>query len=144
MSAQLVMVGAGQPVVHELHHDLESLFYVLVSICVLLDSPSNLKSEKDLTQCFDKYFNTFEPSMLKSSTIQSDITWVPFILDHISSYFKPIIGLLECLHAVVVVPLFFDKRSDTINHRAVFTHDMFIVNIIEMLSHLGPDAWIPV
>ncbi|KAI6041970.1 hypothetical protein EDC04DRAFT_2601275 [Pisolithus marmoratus] len=28
--------------------------------------------------------------------------------------------------------------------RAVYTHDMFIANIIKTLSHLGPDTWVPV
>ncbi|KAI5985786.1 hypothetical protein EDD15DRAFT_2373882 [Pisolithus albus] len=139
MSAQLVMAGAGKPVVHELVHDLESLFYVLVGICVFLDSPSNLKCKKDLAQCFDKYFNTFKPSVLKTITIQSDITWTPFILQHVSKYFKPIIPLLTQLHDAVIIPLFFDNHSN-VTHRKPFTHDMFITNIIEMLSHLGPDA----
>ncbi|KAI6041979.1 hypothetical protein EDC04DRAFT_2892493 [Pisolithus marmoratus] len=143
MLAQLVMAGARQPVVHQPLHDLKSLFYVLVGICVLLDSLFNLKSGKDLTQCFDKYFNTFEPSMLKMITIQSDIMWRPFILDHILPYFKPIISLLLHLCDAVIVPLFFDDHGN-ISCRAVFTHDMFIANIIETLSHLGPDAWVPV
>ncbi|KAI6035751.1 hypothetical protein EDC04DRAFT_2604841 [Pisolithus marmoratus] len=105
--------------------------------------PFNLKSKKDLTQCFDKYSNTFKLSVLKTITIQLDITWKPFILDHILPYFKPVIGLLSCLHDAVIVPLFFNDCGN-ISHRAAFTHDMFVANIIETLSHLGPDAWVPV
>ena len=40
MSAQLVMAGPGQPVVHNALHDLESFFYVLLGICILYDGPS--------------------------------------------------------------------------------------------------------
>ncbi|KAI5981994.1 hypothetical protein EDC04DRAFT_2616987 [Pisolithus marmoratus] len=142
MSAELVMTGAGQPVVHDLLHDLESLFYVLVSICILLNSPSKPKCDKDLAQCFDKYFNTFELSVFRTITIQSDITWKPFIMHHISEYFEPVIHLLTCLHDAIIIPLFFDNHRN-IHHRQPFTHDLFIANIIDMLSHLGLDTSIP-
>ncbi|KAI5984419.1 hypothetical protein EDD15DRAFT_2375238 [Pisolithus albus] len=143
MSAELVMAGPGQSVVHDPLHDLESLFYVLVGIYVLLDGPSKPKCDKELAQCFDKYFNTFEPSMLKTITIQSDITWRPFILHHISEYFQPAVDLLTRLHDALIVPLFFDDHGN-IRRRQPFTHDMFIANIIDTLSHLGPDVWVPV
>ncbi|KAI9569117.1 hypothetical protein HD554DRAFT_657745 [Boletus coccyginus] len=71
MSAQLVMAGPGQLVVHNTLHDLESFFYVLVGICVLYDGPSKQKSEADLAECFDNLFNTSEPSILKIIIIQS-------------------------------------------------------------------------
>ena len=105
MSAQLVMVGTGQPVIHKLIHDLESFFYILVSICVLLDGPYKLKCDKDLVQCFDKYFNTFDPSVLKMITIQLDLTWKLLILQHILTYFEPLIDLLTSLHDAIIVPL---------------------------------------
>ena len=143
MAAQLVMAGAGQPVVHDPTHDLESFFYVLVGICVLLDGPYKPKCDNDLAQCFDKYFNTFEPSMLKTITIQSDITWKPFILQHISDYFKPVINLLTHLRNAIIVPLSADNHSD-VSRKTPFTHDMFIAAIIQTLSELGPDTWIPV
>ncbi|KAI6016324.1 hypothetical protein PISMIDRAFT_99157 [Pisolithus microcarpus 441] len=142
MSAELVMAGSGQLVVHEPLHDLESLFYVLVGIYVLLNSPSKLKCNKELTQCFDKYFNTFELSMLKTITIQLGIMWRPFILHHISKYFQPVIDLLTQLHDAIIVPLFFDDHGN-IHCRQPFTHDIFIVNIINILSHLSPDMWVP-
>ena len=72
MSAELVMAGVGQPVTHQSNHDLESLFYVLVGVCLLLDKPYKPKCDEHLTQCFDKYFNTFEPNVLKTITIQSN------------------------------------------------------------------------
>ena len=97
MSAKLVMAGPGQLVVHDVSHNLESLFYILVGICVLLDEPFKFKSNDDLSRCFDKYFNTFEPSVLKSVIIQSDLTWFPMIIDHISTYFKPLLPLLTRL-----------------------------------------------
>ena len=97
MSAQLVMAGPGQPVIHNALHDLESFFYVLVGICILYDKPFKQKSEDKLAECYDKFFNTFKPSILKTITIQSDLTWNPFVVKYIHPYFKPLIPLLTKL-----------------------------------------------
>ena len=97
MSVQLVMASPGQPVVHNALHDLELFFYILVRICVLYNGPLKQKSKADLTECFDRFFNTFEPSVLKTITIQSDLTWTPLIVKHIHLYFKSIIPLLSHL-----------------------------------------------
>ena len=143
MSAELIMAGAGQLVTHELIHDLESFFYVFVSICILLDGPYKPKCDKDLAHCFNKYFNTFEPSILKMITMQSDLTWKLFILQHISTYFEPIIDLLTRLHDAIIVPLSTNDHGN-VRHSQSFTHDMFIANIIQTLSHLDADVWISV
>ncbi|KAI6104981.1 hypothetical protein EDD16DRAFT_1714339 [Pisolithus croceorrhizus] len=143
MAAQLVMAGTGQPMVHDATHDLELFLYVLISICILLDEPYKLKCNSDLMQCFDKYFNTFEPSILKTIMIQLDLTWKPFLLQHISDYFKPIINLLTHLCNTIIVPLSTDGHGN-VGHKTPFTHDMFIATIIQMLSELGPDAWMAV
>ena len=137
------MAGAGQLVTHEPIHDLESFFYVLVSICILLDGPYKPKCDKDLAHCFNKYFNTFEPSILKMITMQSDLTWKLFILQHISTYFEPIIDLLTRLHDAIIVPLSTNDHGN-VRHSQSFTHDMFIANIIQTLSHLDADVWISV
>jgi len=142
MSAQLVMAGIRQPVMHNSIHDLESLFYVLIGVHALLDEPYKPKCEEDLTQCFYKYFNTLKPSMLKTITIQSDLTWQPFILQHISKYFEPIIPLLKCLWDGIISPLYTNDHGNFC-HRTTFTHDMFITTIIDTLSELKDDTWIP-
>ncbi|KAG6373554.1 hypothetical protein JVT61DRAFT_6197 [Boletus reticuloceps] len=111
MSVQLVMAGPGQPVVHNALHDLESFFYILVGICVLYDGPSKQKSEADLAECFDRFFNTFEPSILKTLAIQSDLTWTPLIVKHIHPYFKPIIPLLSHLRAEIILPLAMNENE---------------------------------
>jgi len=143
MLAQLVMAGAGQLVIHEPIHDLESFFYVLISICILLNGPYKPKSDKDLGQCFNKFFNTFELSVLKTITIPLNLTWKPSILQYVSTYFEPIIDLLTCLRDAIIVPLSTDDHSN-ISCNKSFTHNMFIANIIQTLSHLNADAWMPV
>ena len=97
MSAQLVMAGPGQLVIHNALHDLESFFYVLVGICILYNEPFKQKLEDKLAECYDKFFNTFEPSILKTIMIQSDLTWNPFVVKYIHPYFKPLIPLLTKL-----------------------------------------------
>ena len=109
MSAELVMAGPGQPVIHNSDHDLESCFYVLLGIFVLLDEPYKPKSDEELARCFDKYFNTFEPSVLKTITIQADLTWESLILQRISSYFEPAINLLIHLRHAIISPLYVNR-----------------------------------
>ncbi|KAF9227896.1 hypothetical protein BS17DRAFT_813772 [Gyrodon lividus] len=139
MSAQLVMAGPGQPVVHDLLHDLESFFYILVGICVLLDQPLQTKCEERLAHCFDKLFNTFEPSILKTIVIQLDLTWVLLVVNHISPYFKPIIPLLTSLRKEIILPLASDDNSGFLC-KTSFNHDTIIELIITMLSNLPDDA----
>ncbi|KIM51467.1 hypothetical protein SCLCIDRAFT_143197, partial [Scleroderma citrinum Foug A] len=142
MSAKLVMVGPGQLVIHKSVHDLESSFYVLLGILVLLDEPYKSKSNEELTQCFDKYFNTFELSVLKTITIQADLTWKSLILQHISTYFEPIIKLLTHLQDAIVSPLYMNHKGQFF-HRTPFCHDKFIISIINTLSELNSNTWVP-
>ena len=142
MLAELVMAGPGQPVTHNAPHDLESLFYVLVGICVLLDEPFKFKSDEGLSRCFDKYFNTFEPSVLKSITIQSELTWFPMIVDHISPYFKPLLPLLTRLRQEIVVLMYTNKDGNFCCAKSL-THRILIDAIMDTLLNLNDDAWTP-
>jgi hypothetical protein len=140
MSAQLVMAGPGQPMVHNALHDLESFFYVLVGVCVLYDGPSMQKSEADLAECFDKFFSTFELSVLKTITVQSELTWTSFIVKYIHPYFKPLVPLLSYLRAEIILPLATDECGD-FYHKNLCNHDTFIRHIIMALSELQPEHW---
>jgi hypothetical protein len=143
MSAQLTKVGPGKPVTHDVLHDLESLFYVLVGICTLYDGPFKQKSEEDLAECYDKFFNTFEPSVLKMITIQSDLTWNPFVVKYIHPYFKPLIPLLTALRSEIILPLATDEHKEFYRKRSC-NHDTFIKHIITTLSELEPDNWVDI
>ena len=134
------MAGPGQPVVHDALHDLESFFYVLVGICVLYDGPSKQKSENDLAKCYDKFFNTFEPSILKTITIQSDLTWAPFIVKHIHPSFEPVIPLLTLLRAEIILPLATNEQGH-FYRKTSCNHDIFIKHIVTILSELRPEHW---
>jgi len=138
MSAELVMAGPGQPVIHNSVHNLESCFYVLLSIFVLLDEPYKPKSDEELAQCF----NTFKPSILKTITIQADLTWESLILQRISPYFEPAIDFLIHLRHAIVSPLYVNHYGK-FHRRAPFSHNEFIITIIDTLSGLNADTWVP-
>lgn len=140
MSAQLVMAGPGQPVVHNSLHDLESFFYVLVGICVLFKGPSTFKTEAELEDCFDKFFNTYEPDVLKTLVIQSDLTWFPLVMKHIHPYFESVIPLLSRLRAEIVLPLAMNEREE-FYRKTPCNHATFIKHIITALSELQPKDW---
>ncbi|KIJ07661.1 hypothetical protein PAXINDRAFT_158357 [Paxillus involutus ATCC 200175] len=114
MATELVIAGPGKPVIHGPHHDLELLFYVLLGICVLYDEPHKVKTDSQLAECFDKYFNMFEPSLLKTITIQSEVGWEANIIMHISPYFQPLIPLLNLLREKIILS---DKHWVSRNNR---------------------------
>ncbi|KAG6371473.1 hypothetical protein JVT61DRAFT_9503 [Boletus reticuloceps] len=140
MSAQLTMAGPGQPVVHDPLHDLESFFYVLVGICIYFDGPSKHKSENDLVECYDKFFDTSESSILKTIAIQSDLTWIPFIVKHIHPFFEPVIPLLTLLRAEIILPLATNEQGH-FYRKTSCNHDIFIKHILTILSELRPEHW---
>ena len=142
MSAELVMAGPGQPVTHDSRHDLESLFYVLTGLCVLLDEPFKFKCDDDLSQCFDKLFNTFEPSVLKTITIQSNLTWLPMILAHLSPFFQPLVPLLTRLREDIILPMYTNDKGDFCCKKPL-SHKILIDAVIESLLSLDDDAWKP-
>ena len=129
MLAQLVMAGPGQPIIHDAPHDLESLFYVLVGICVLLDEPFKFKSDDDLSRCFNKYFNTFELSVLKSVIIQSDLTWFPMIVDHISPYFEPLLPLITHLCQDIISPMYTNKDGNFCHAKSLIERTFIKVGV---------------
>ncbi|KAN0087774.1 hypothetical protein V8E55_006395, partial [Tylopilus felleus] len=97
MAAKLIMVDPGQSVIHNSLHDLVSFFYMLVGICIIL----------------------------KTLTIQSNLTWFPKVVKHISPYFQPVISLLNNLQNDIILPMFTDKEGN-FHCRTPFDHDTII------------------
>ncbi|KAI6026898.1 hypothetical protein PISMIDRAFT_109226 [Pisolithus microcarpus 441] len=140
MAAELVMAGPDKPVSHTASHDLESMFYVLLGICVLFDEPHCLKSEMELAQCFNMYFNTFEPSLLKLITIQSKFGWSFNILQHVSPYFWPLIPLLNVLQEKIIMPIAF--INDLFYSSSHITHDEMCQALIGALCEIDDQYWV--
>jgi hypothetical protein len=140
MAAELVMAGPGKPVSHTASHDLESLFYVLLGICIFFNEPYIQKPESELTQCFDMYFNTSEPSLMKTITIQSQVGWSFKILRHISPYFQPLIPLLNTLRNRIILPIAFE--DDSFQTDNPITHDEMKELLVKALCELDDEHWV--
>jgi len=143
MAAELVMIGPTRPVMHVPYHDLESIFYVLVRISVLYDEPYKPKTEDELSQCFNIYFNTHHPSVQKTFMIQSELGWLSNICERFSGYFKPLSSLFDTFHEKIVLPMTyfngsFRQRSGT----TPITHDEMAKYLIDMLYNLPDEAWV--
>jgi len=139
MAAELVLAGAGKPVKHEAHHDLESLFYVLLGISVLYDELYKLKPEGQLAECFDMYFNTSQPSLLKTITIQSQLGWSVAILKHISPYFHPLVRIFDELRQKIIMPMTVVGHS--FKSGDPITHDYMIKTLLNALNDLPDSSW---
>ena len=140
MAAELSHIGPGKPVVHEAHHDLESFFYILLTICLLYDNPGRLKPTKDLAKCFDPFFTITQPGTLKTVTIQSTFGWTALMILYILPYFRPLIPLLEKVHKELILPI--KWRRDKMQANKAFTHNNFIDSIVTTLSMLLDNCWL--
>ncbi|KAI6021254.1 hypothetical protein EDC04DRAFT_2607232 [Pisolithus marmoratus] len=120
MATELSHTVPGIPVVHQPHHDLESFFYILIAICLLYDTPSATKSPKMLAKCFDPLFTMSKPSITKTLAIQSKFGWSALVLPYISSYFQPLIPLLEELQQELILPIKLQAllSTDTLSHHS--------------------------
>ena len=87
------------------------------------------------------YFNTFEPSLLKTITIQSNIGWTTNILKHISPYFQPLIPLLNVLRERIVIPMANVNDSFSSCEEPITSDDM-VNHILKVLGELPAWCWV--
>ena len=141
MATELSHIGPGMLVVHQDYHNLESFYYILLTICLLYDDPGKLKPTKMLSRCFDPFFAITQPSTLKVVTIQSDFSWTMLMVLYISPYFRPLIPLLEKICKELILPIKLQGGVLQANHN--FTHDKFIDGVVTVLAELPDKYWIP-
>ena len=98
---------------------------LLEYVCVLYSELSKQKTEDEHAECYDELFNTVKLSILKTLTIQSNLTWFPKVVKHISPYFQPVISLLNNLQNDIILPMFTDKEGN-FHCRTPFDHDTII------------------
>ena len=138
MSAKLLWhCSPRQPVIHNSPHDPEPWF-LLEYVFFILNCWSK-KTEEELIECHNQLFNTFKLSILKTFTIQSNLTWCPKVVKYISPYFPPVIPFLNNLQNNITLPLFTNEARKI--HCTPFDHDTIIQHIVELLSSLKPKAW---
>ena len=136
------MIGPARPMRHAPHHDLESIFYVLLGISVFYDEPYKPKTEDELSECFDIYFNTHHPSLQKIFTIQSELSWLSSICEHFSDYFKPLCPLFDILREKIVLPMTYVDGAFRLCEANPITHDEMVKYLIDMLYNLPDEAWV--
>ena len=136
------MIDPEMPVMHMPHHDLESIFYVLLGVSVLYNKPYNTKLEDELSECFDTYFNTHCPSLQKMFMIQLELSWLTSICKHFSDYFKPLHPLLDTFCERIVLPMTYVNGSFAQCFQAPITHDKMAKYCIDMLYNLPDEAWV--
>ncbi|KAI6161677.1 hypothetical protein EDD17DRAFT_1508795 [Pisolithus thermaeus] len=71
----------------------------------------------------------------------SGFGWSALILPHISSYFQPLIPLLEELWQELLLPI--RLENGIVQPSSGFTHHMFIKVMVKMLARLPDSSWIP-
>ncbi|KAF8444700.1 hypothetical protein L210DRAFT_3530672 [Boletus edulis BED1] len=140
MAAQLMLAGPGKPVSRTPMHDLESFFYVILGFCLLYDEPYKVKSDEELSQCYDLLFNKSSPSLDKTTIIQSSFGWTTIILPFISQYFKPLVPLLQNLRENIIMPLSLVGGEF---HTGNVTHDEVVGYLLAALDTLDDHHWVP-
>lgn len=108
---------------------------------MLYDEPHKLKLQEKLAECFDVYFNTFKPSLQKTITIQSQLSWLANICQYVSPYFRPLIGLFDTLHEKIILPMTFAKGSFK-SGKETITHDDMVKCFLNALSKFPDESWI--
>ena len=107
---------------------------------MLFDAPHRIKPESELSQCFDLYFNTFKPTLLKTIMIQSQFGWSFNILRHISPYFQPLIPLLNTLRERIILPI--DFKDNSFHTGGPIMHDKISKALIEALCDINDEGWV--
>lgn len=100
---------------------------------------SQVKVEEQL-KCFNTYFNSFYPSIVKTTMIQSNLGWSAEILLHITSYFWPLIPLLNTLREKIIVPMSFSNGQFSTGTDPV-THIFMLTVLLKALCDLEEDKW---
>ena len=136
------MIGPARPVRHAPHHDLELIFYVLLGISIFYDEPYKPKTEDELSECFNIYFNTHHPSLQKIFMIQSELGWLSSICEHFSDYFKPLCPLFDILREKIVLPMTYVDGAFRLRKANPITHDEMVKYLIDTLYNLPDEAWV--
>ncbi|KIM55290.1 hypothetical protein SCLCIDRAFT_46032, partial [Scleroderma citrinum Foug A] len=142
MAGELVMIGPARSVRHAPHHDLESIFYVLLGISMFYDEPYKPKMEDKLSECFNIYFNMHHPSLQKIFMIQSVLGWLSSICKHFSNYFKLLHFLFDILHEKIIRPMTYIDGSFRLCEANPITHDEMVKYLINTLYNLPDKAWV--
>ncbi|KAI6027145.1 hypothetical protein EDC04DRAFT_2605908 [Pisolithus marmoratus] len=135
---------AGDPLTSPIEMVSQTANHIYMVPVSLQNAEPHLVSIPDLTRDHNIVM-AMGPQFETESNLHHTIDMSPLYctVHPVFPYFKPLIPLLTQLCNAVIIPLFFNDHGN-ITCRKPFTHDLFITSTIETLSHLGPDAGVPV
>jgi hypothetical protein len=86
------LLVAPEPITHEVHHDLESFFYVLIWACIVLEGPGRYRRNFDITKTELQWWvvgdNIRKTGAMKKSNMDDEM--FDILLEDFSPYFEPI------------------------------------------------------
>jgi hypothetical protein len=98
------LLVAREPITHEVHHDLESFFYVLIWACVVLEGPGRYRRKFDIMKTELQWWVVGESIRKTGGMKQAHMTGVPFnfLLEDFSPYFEPIKPVIRDLRDYIL------------------------------------------
>ena len=108
---------------HQPKHDLESLFYVLITLCTYVDGPGLLRSPipeaDELSVCLNEWWAEYRPHTLARNKTGLLECFDRFILQRIPSYWDDFHQVLKDLRAVLwPEQCIISKQENVATHQA--------------------------
>ncbi|EGO04233.1 hypothetical protein SERLA73DRAFT_67941 [Serpula lacrymans var. lacrymans S7.3] len=122
MAVEIQNAQPGEPIQHAAHHDVESFYYIILAMCVLLEQPYQFKDKvfmewevirKWLNPEFNTKYTHADAAHHKFTTFGKADNLCSFLDGHISTYFK------------FMTP-YFERLRSTIFDSAMFIPERFI------------------
>lgn len=129
---------------HQPKHDLESLFYVLITLCTYVNGPGCLRPSTPVANepslCLNEWWATYDHHFLARQKGVLLSTFDDYILGRLPSYWDDFHQVLQDLHAVLW-PI---KNCAVLNQPNAATHEAFLQVLIrarEMYCEKAEEAY---
>ena len=110
---------------HEPRHDLESLFYVILTLCTYVERPGQLRSHQPLPQeksiCLNRWWAIGDYHELARSKAITLSSFKTYVLRSISPYWTDFFPFLEKLHKAI-----WPEPGVVIEQKNMATHKEFL------------------
>ncbi|KAH7903883.1 hypothetical protein BJ138DRAFT_1107299 [Hygrophoropsis aurantiaca] len=141
MATKLTMMEEGTTVVHRPHHDGESAFLVLLSLCIIFEIPGKLRTDLD----FDKaglggWMNPrdqVESSQFRMAFLRDSVTFECFVLTHVSPYFQCLKPCLRNLQKRIYQGM--TMKDNIFIHDDPITYNDIILELTSALHSMEAD-----
>jgi hypothetical protein len=125
MALDALRCDVGSDFTHQPKHDLESLFYVLITLCTYTDAPGCLRSSipgsDELSVCLNEWFATSDHHVLARCKGALLSSFHEYVLRRLPPYWNDFHPVLLALHSVL-----WPKECAVLNQPNAATHDAFL------------------